>query len=138
MESAFPLRHIEPLLAPRPAFIATPAQPTSMADDPAKACEIEPLVPPQAPSGLCARWHQNPTARNGVYGYSGETIELEGKTFEISRLFRDPLGDMGDAGTQAEGYPSLAMYKDLILRMHKGMDWNSEAMVWVHEFKISE
>jgi hypothetical protein len=42
---------------------------------------------------------------------------------------------MTDAEAQAEGYPSLAMYRDLILRMHAGMEWDESAPVWVHHFK---
>jgi hypothetical protein len=45
---------------------------------------------------------------------------------------------MTDACAQAEGYPSLEMYRDLILRMHKGMEWNGAAKVWVHEFELAE
>ena len=30
------------------------------------------------------------------------------------------------------------MYKDLILRMHSGLEWNGESKVWVHEFERCE
>jgi hypothetical protein len=53
---------------------------------------------------------------------------------EAALAGRETLGQMTDADAQAEGYPSLEIHKDLILRMHKGKDWNSGAKVWVHEF----
>ncbi|MGR9014222.1 MAG: ASCH domain-containing protein, partial [Gammaproteobacteria bacterium] len=44
------------------------------------------------------------------------------------------LGDMTDADAQAEGYPSLDMYRDIILKMHAGMTWEADSLVWVHSF----
>jgi hypothetical protein len=41
---------------------------------------------------------------------------------------------MTDAHAQAEGYPNLEMYKDIILRMHAGMTWEADSLVWVHTF----
>ena len=40
-----------------------------------------------------------------------------------------------EAAAQAEGYPSLVMYKGLFLRMHQDMEWDGTATVWVHEFE---
>jgi hypothetical protein len=73
--------------------------------------------------------------RDGVYGVPGETFELEGHRFEIVGLTHDRLGDMSEASAQAEGYASLDDYRDLILRMHKGMEWDVEHRVWVHRFR---
>jgi hypothetical protein len=39
---------------------------------------------------------------------------------------------------QAEGYLNLSMYRDLILKMHQGMAWNEDALVWVHCFKVQD
>jgi hypothetical protein len=41
---------------------------------------------------------------------------------------------MGEDEARAEGYPSMAAYRDLILRMHPGMEWDPDHRVWVHEF----
>ncbi len=73
--------------------------------------------------------------RDGVYGYPGETFELEGKRFEIVSLTHDRLGDMSEADAQAEGYENMEAYRDLILRMHRGMEWDVEHRVWVHRFR---
>jgi hypothetical protein len=105
------------------------------ADYPAKTCELESLVTHKRLVEAALAGRKTQQRRNGVYGYPGERFELEGQTFEVTALFRETLGDMDDAAAQAEGYPSLAMYQDLILRMHKGMTWDPDSKVWVHEFK---
>jgi hypothetical protein len=43
---------------------------------------------------------------------------------------------MTDEHAQAEGYPNLEVYKDIILRMHAGMTWNLDSLVWVHTFSV--
>jgi hypothetical protein len=101
---------------------------------PEKTCVIENLVrhPKLVEATLAGRKTQQ--RRNGVYGYPDETFVLEGVTFKITGVTQQRLGDMTDADAQAEGYPSIAMYKDLILKMHANMDWNEDAQVWVHSF----
>ncbi len=106
-----------------------------MSDYPEKTCSIENLVrqPKLIEAVLAGRKTQQ--RRNGVYAYPGESFELEGVAFNVTGLNRQRLGDMTDADAQAEGFPSLAMYKDLILRMHTGMTWNEDDLVWVHSFE---
>ncbi|MDF1837563.1 MAG: ASCH domain-containing protein [Planctomycetota bacterium] len=106
-----------------------------MTDYPEKTCEIDSLVTHKRLVDAVLEGRKTQQRRNGVYAYPGERFDLQGKTFEVTGLFRESLADMDDAAAQAEGYPSLAMYKDLILRMHKGMEWDGTAKVWVHEFK---
>jgi len=102
---------------------------------PDKTCDIENLV--RHPKLVTAAIAGNKTQqrRDGVYAYPGEKFELDGIAFELTTLTRSTLGEMTDADAQAEGYPNLAMYKALILSMHKGMDWNLNAKVWVHSFR---
>jgi len=106
-----------------------------MIDYPEKTCEIDRLV--RHPKLVEAALSGNKTQqrRNGVYAYPGETFELEGVGFIVTSLERQKLGDMSDADAKAEGYPSLDMYKGLILKMHAGMTWNNDDLVWVHSFK---
>lgn len=73
--------------------------------------------------------------RDGIYAYPGEVFELDGVPFIVTDLKRQKLGDMSDADAKAEGYESFEAYKSLILRMHKGMQWQSDAQVWVHCFQ---
>lgn len=109
-----------------------------MTDYPEKTCELESLVTHKRLVEAAIAGRKTQQRRNGVYGYPGERFELDGKGFEVTRLFRETLGAMDDAAAQAEGYPDLATYKDLILRMHKGMEWDGNALVWVHEFQPVE
>lgn len=73
--------------------------------------------------------------RDGLYAYPGEVFALEGVEFEVTTVERRKLGEMTDEDAQAEGYPNLAMYKDIILKMHANMEWNAESLVWVHSFR---
>jgi hypothetical protein len=102
---------------------------------PEKTCDISRLVshPKLVEATLAGR--KTEQRRDGVYAYPNETFELEGTSFIVTDLKRQRLGDMTDQDAQAEGYPSLTMYKDLILRMHKNMTWNEDDLVWVHCFK---
>ena len=34
-----------------------------------------------------------------------------------------------------EGFPDLEAYKSLIIRMHRGMDWDPDHHVWVHRYR---
>ena len=65
------------------------------------------------------------------------SLRTEVTRFVLKDLRRETIGDMTEDEAQAEGYPSLEMYKALILRMHQGMEWNESAKVWVHEFERS-
>lgn len=102
---------------------------------PEKTCVIENLVrhPKLVTAVLSGRKTQQ--RRNGVYGYPDEVFSLEGISFKINALYQQRLGDMTDADAQAEGYPHLAVYKNLILNMHTGMTWNENDTVWVHQFE---
>jgi hypothetical protein len=108
-----------------------------MVDYPEKTCSIERLVthPKLVASALAGTKTQQ--RRDGLYAYPNETFELEGVSFVVTNVTRQRLGDMTDADAQAEGYPNLAMYKDIILRMHAGMTWNDDGLAWVHSFAIA-
>jgi hypothetical protein len=109
-----------------------------MTDYPEKNCEIDRLVrhPKLVEAALAGRKTQQ--RRDGVYAYPGETFELEGVPFIATSLEQQRLGDMTDADANAEGYPSLDMYKGLILKMHAGMTWDEDDLVWVHSFKRND
>ena len=106
-----------------------------MSDYPEKTCEIEALVTHAKLVAAALADRKTQQRRNGVYGYPGERFELEGQSFVIKDLRRETMSDMTEADAQAEGYPNLAMYKDLIARMHPGMDIDEDHKVWVHEFE---
>ena len=106
-----------------------------MSEYPEKTCELENLVTHTRLVRAALDGSKTQQRRNGVYGHPGETFELEGRAFRITQLRQERLGDMSDDDAKAEGYPSLEAYRDLILRMHKGMSWDPDAKVWMHEFE---
>jgi len=102
---------------------------------PEKTCDISRLVRHPKLVAAALAGDKTEQRRDGVYAYPNEEFELEGVTFVVTDLKRQTLGEMHDADAQAEGYPSMAMYKSLILKMHKGMEWDGESQVWVHCFE---
>ncbi|MEE9384082.1 MAG: hypothetical protein V3V08_11785 [Nannocystaceae bacterium] len=109
-----------------------------MPEFPEKTCTIDRLVRHKKLVRAAVGGRKTEQRRNGVYAYPGETFELEGHRFEMVSLTRERLGDMGEEGAVAEGYESLAAYRELILRMHKGMDWDPDHLVWVHRFRARD
>lgn len=107
-----------------------------MTNYPTKTCSIERLVTHPKLVAAAKAGLKTQQRRDGVYGWPGEEFELEGINFVITDLSRQSLGDMTDEHAKAEGYPNLDMYKDIILKMHAGMTWNAESLVWVHTFAI--
>ena len=105
-----------------------------MADYPEKTCSIDRLVTHEKLVSATLSGTKTQQRRDGIYGYPGETFDLEGIEFSITDLRRQTLGEMSDDDAKAEGYPGLEPYKQLILRMHQGMTWDEEHAVWVHEF----
>jgi len=108
---------------------------SDMRNYPEKTCDISRLVLHPKLVEAAIRGVKTRQGRNGIYAYPEETFELDGVAFIVTSLTLEKLGDMTDADARAEGYPNLAAYKDLILRMHKGMQWNLDADVWVHCFR---
>lgn len=109
-----------------------------MTDYPPKTCEIDrllrhPKLVEAAKAGL-----KTQQRRDGIYAYPGETFELDGVGFVITAVDRRALGEMTEDDAKAEGYPSLAVYRDLILKMHAGMEWDESHRVWVHCFEKTE
>ncbi|MBL4707192.1 MAG: ASCH domain-containing protein [Flavobacteriales bacterium] len=106
-----------------------------MTQYPEKTCDIDRLVRQPKLVAAVLEGRKSQQRRDGIYGYPGETFELEGTTFRIAKLFRQSLGDMTDEDAKAEGYPDLNMYKGLIDKMHPGMPWDNDHLVWVHQFE---
>lgn len=73
--------------------------------------------------------------RNDRYADAGDTVELDGTTFEVTDVFPQKLGDMTDEDAKDEGYSSLKAYQDGIAAIHKRALWNPEKYVWVHALK---
>lgn len=101
---------------------------------PEKTCSIDRLVTHAKLVAATKAGSKTQQRRDGVYGWPGETFDLEGMTFVVTDLQRQRLGDMTNADAKAEGYPNLELYKDIILKMHAGMTWEADSLVWVHSF----
>ena len=102
---------------------------------PDKTCQIDRLIrhPKLIAAALSGEKYQQ--RRDGLYAYPGEIFSLEGVEFEVLSVERQTIGEMTDQDAQAEGYPSLAVYKGVILQMQANMQWNEQGQVWVHTFK---
>jgi len=103
---------------------------------PEKTCSIERLVTQPRLVAAAKAGTKTQQRRDGVYGWVGENFELDGMAFVVTGLSRQRLGDMTDEDARAEGFPGLAMYKDIILKMHTGMTWEEDHLVWVHSFAV--
>lgn len=105
-----------------------------MSEYPEKTCEIDRLVRQKKLVDAALSGQKTEQRRDGVYGLPGETFELQGQVFEITSLTHDRLGDMTDEDAAREGFGDLESYRSLIIRMHRGMEWDPEHRVWVHRF----
>ena len=108
-----------------------------MPDYPEKTCSIDRLVNHAMLKRAALAGQKTEQRRNGIYAYPGERFDIDGQPFELVTLDRERLGDMTEEHARAEGFDSLDAYRDLIVRMHKGMDWNPDQLVWVHRFRAA-
>ncbi len=106
-----------------------------MTELPKRTCSIDRLVTHEKLVAATLAGVKTQQRRDGVYAYAGETFELDGVAFKVTDLRRQDLGSMSEQDAHAEGYPNLEVYKQLILRMHPGLEWESDRKVWVHEFE---
>ncbi len=105
---------------------------------PPKTCEIESLIRHPRLVEAAKAGSKTQQRRDGIYAYPGETFELDGVGFVITAVERRSLGEMTEEDARAEGYPSLEAYRDLILKMHAGMAWDENHLVWVHSFRRTD
>ena len=106
-----------------------------MSQYPEKTCEVDRLVRQPKLVAAVLDGRKTEQRRDGVYAYPGETFLLEGELYEVTGLFQQRWDDMSEADAQAEGYPGLEMYQNLIAKMHPGMSLSSDHQVWVHQFR---
>lgn len=102
---------------------------------PPKTCTIERLVTVKDDIDKVLKGEKTATRRNGRYADPGEIMELEGKRFEVTRVYQQSLGELTDDHARAEGFETVEAYKSYILSMHPGMPWLPHMKVWVHEFR---
>ena len=102
---------------------------------PEKTCVVERLIRHPKLVAVAKSGGKTQQRRNGIYAYPGETFKLDGVEFTITAVERQRLADITDADANAEGYPDLEAYRNLILKMHSGMLWDDGKHVWVHSFE---
>ncbi|MEQ1635680.1 MAG: ASCH domain-containing protein [Methylococcales bacterium] len=107
-------------------------------DYPEKTCAIDRLIRHPKLIAAAIAGTKTQQRRDGLYAYPDETFKLDGIPFIITAVEHQRLGDMTDADAQSEGYPSLEMYKQIILQMHANMTWNEDGLVWSHMFKRND
>ena len=106
-----------------------------MNDYPEKTCSVDRMVRSGRLVQASLDGKKTQQRRDGVYAYPNEEFELQGVRFRVTSLTRERLGQMTDLSAQAEGFPDLASYKELILKMHPNMAWDPEHLVWVHSYE---
>jgi len=102
---------------------------------PPKTCSIERMVTMDQDVQLVLEGKKTATRRNGRYADPGEVMELNGRTFEVTKVYQQTLGEMTDEDARSEGYASMEDYKNYILSLHPGMPFLPHMTVWVHEFE---
>lgn len=102
---------------------------------PEKSCEVESLITHSRFVKATLARRKTQQRRDGLYALPGETFELEGVSFRVTSVERQKLGAISEQDAQREGFPNLSMYRELIERMHSGMPWDEDALVWVHSFE---
>jgi len=102
---------------------------------PPKTCTIERLVTKEDDVEKVLSGLKTSTRRNGRYADIGEIMELQGRKFEVHKVYQQSLGELTEEDVQSEGFDSLEDYKNYILSMHAGMPWLPHMKVWVHEFR---
>ena len=109
-----------------------------MSEYPEKTCTLDRLVRRKKLVDATLSGMKTEQRRDGIYGYPGESFELDSRTFEIVTQTHERLGDMTDKHARAEGFPDLEAYRALIIRMHRGMEWDPDHLVWVHRFQEAQ
>lgn len=113
----------------------TATQEASTGAYPDKTCEIDSLVTHARFVQAALMGRKTQQRRDGLYAYPGETFELDGVGFKVTEVERQRLGDVSEDDARQEGFADLAAYRDLISRMHGGMPWDEDTLVWVHCFE---
>jgi hypothetical protein len=102
---------------------------------PPKTCTIDRLITIQEDIEKVLAGQKTATRRNGRYADVGEMMELQGRKFVVTNVYRQTLGELTDEHARQEGYPDVEAYKQSILAIHPGMPWLPHMRVWVHEFQ---
>lgn len=103
---------------------------------PPKTCSINLLIRNPADVERVLTGVKSAVRRNGRYADVGEILELHGRRFEVTSVYRQRLSDMTEADFRKEGFTNQEDYLSHIEALHGHMPMPTLAnqMVWVHEF----
>ena len=73
--------------------------------------------------------------RQQRFGDPGDRFTSGGCTFELVAVYRQRLGDMGDADACREGFADLAAYRASLGSVHGADVWQPDGEAWVHTFR---
>jgi len=77
--------------------------------------------------------------RGNRYAEEGDTLEIDGVTFEVVEVTERTLGDMTDEDARREGSADLEAYRERMVRAHGGdFEWNPDAEVVRHRVEQVE
>ncbi|MEF8813665.1 MAG: ASCH domain-containing protein [Halovenus sp.] len=77
--------------------------------------------------------------RGNQYAEEGDTLEIDGTTFEVVEVTERTLGDMTDEDARREGSADLDAYRERMVRAHGGdFEWNPNAEVVRHRVERVE
>ncbi|EGK07749.1 ASCH domain-containing protein [Kroppenstedtia eburnea] len=102
---------------------------------PEKTCSIDRLVTRAEDVNLVLAGEKTAQRRNGLYAVPGERLELGGVQFEVTRVYRQTLGEMTDEDARSEGQADRAAYIRYLDGIHPGIPWSPNIKMWVHEFR---
>ena len=74
------------------------------------------------------------TSRTRKYGHKGDTFDAFGATFEIVKVERRTLKDVG-YHFKEEGFSCWKDFYDCWVQIHRRKGWQLEQRVYVHVFK---
>lgn len=101
---------------------------------PPKTCSIERLVTFRGDQNRVLNGEKTAARRNSRYADVGEVMTISNRHFEVTKVYRQALGDLTDQDARKEGFPNLSAYQKYITSLHPGMVWDPNAKVWTHEF----
>lgn len=102
---------------------------------PAKTCSVERLITRSRDIEKVLQGRKTSQRRNGLYAYPGEKMELKGHVFEITAVYPQTLGEMGDQDAKNEGMENKSDYLKYMDQIHPGFSWSPTMQMWVHEFQ---
>ncbi|ERH06205.1 MAG: hypothetical protein J07HN4v3_01815 [Halonotius sp. J07HN4] len=100
------------------------------------AIDADTLLPNGHVKELVADGEMTQLTRGQPYAAEGDTFEINGESYEVTKVEELTLGKLTDADAKREGSADLEAYKKRLVRAHGGdFEWDDDADVVRHRFK---